>query len=130
MFARFYGVTSIAPGDLHELIQRHEVVVIDVNSPQSWSAARVPGARHLDPAQFDASDLPDSKDAHIVFYCSNFLCRKAPTAARHATSLGYTRVQVMSAGIKGWIEASLPTCAGPKGPAYVAGVPGLKARPT
>lgn len=112
MFARFFGVTSIAPRDLQGLMQREPVIIIDVNSHQSWSAARVPGARHLDPVGFDASDLPGDKQAHIVFYCSNFLCRKAPAAARHATTLGYTRVQVMSAGIKGWIDASLPTESG------------------
>ena len=108
MFARFFGVTSIAPRALHEAMQREAVVVIDVNSPQSWSAARVPGARHLDPVRFDAADLPDDKNARIVFYCSNFLCRKAPTAARQAAALGYARVEVMSAGIKGWIDAALP----------------------
>ncbi|HEX5215521.1 MAG TPA: hypothetical protein VFV98_08675 [Vicinamibacterales bacterium] len=36
----------------------------------------------------------------------------APTAARRAMTLGYTRVQVMSEGIKGWIDASLPTESG------------------
>jgi len=112
MFARFFGVTSIAPRDLHELMQREPVVIIDVNVHRSWSAARVPGARLLDPVHFDASDLPGDKNARIVFYCSNFLCRKAPTAARHATTLGFTRAQVMSAGIKGWIDASLPTESG------------------
>jgi rhodanese-related sulfurtransferase len=36
-------------------------------------------------------------------------CPRSAIAARHANTLGYTRVQVMSAGIKGWIDAALPT---------------------
>jgi len=32
--------------------------------------------------------------------------------AHHATTLGYTRVQVMSAGIQGWLDAALPTESG------------------
>jgi len=44
-----------------------------------------------------------------VFYCSNPLCRKAPSAARRAKQMGYTDVKVMSAGISGWLDAKLPT---------------------
>jgi rhodanese-related sulfurtransferase len=48
----------------------------------------------------------------LVFYCSNPLCRKAPTAARRARKMGYTNVHVMSAGINGWLAAKLPTESG------------------
>jgi len=40
------------------------------------------------------------------------MCRKAPNAARRAKKLGYTNVQVMSAGISGWMSANLPTESG------------------
>ena len=41
-----------------------------------------------------------------VFYCSNPMCMKAPNAARRAKALGYTNVHVMSAGIRGWLDAT------------------------
>lgn len=41
--------------------------------------------------------------------CSNPLCRKAPNATRRAKQMGYHNVQVMSAGISGWLKAKLPT---------------------
>ncbi|HUI39231.1 MAG TPA: rhodanese-like domain-containing protein [Candidatus Nitrosotalea sp.] len=110
MFERLFGLESISPTDLHERLGRHgPLAVFDVNSPQSWESAHVPGARRLDPADFSERDLPAEKSAPIVFYCSNFLCRKAPNAARRAKSLGYTNVFVMSAGISGWQSAGLPT---------------------
>src|SRR5687768_855451 len=109
MFARLMGLKTISPERLHALAGDGQTTVIDVNSPQSWSSSRVPGAIHLDPLAYGAGDLPPDKDAMLVFYCSNFLCRKAPNAARRAEKMGYRNVHVMSAGISGWISAKLPT---------------------
>ena len=88
------------------------VTVIDVNSPQSWTKAHVPGALNLDPASFRDGDLPADKATPLVFYCSNPLCRKAPNAASRAKKMGHGNVMVMSSGISGWLSAELPTEAG------------------
>jgi rhodanese-related sulfurtransferase len=90
-------------------MQREAVAVVDVNSDQSWSKAHVPGAKRLDVGGYTVSDLPPDKNSLLVFYCSNFMCRKAPNAALRAKGLGYTNVHVMSAGIGGWLNAGLPT---------------------
>jgi rhodanese-related sulfurtransferase len=108
MIARLMGLATISPRDLHGLLQEGKAAAIDVNSPQSWSTARVPGAVNLDPIAYAPTDLPPDKAALVVFYCSNPWCRKAPNAARRATGLGYTNVKVMSAGIQGWVGAGLP----------------------
>jgi rhodanese-related sulfurtransferase len=112
MFARLMGLPVISPKELHERMRTEPIHVIDVNAETRWLAARVPGARHLDPLSFAAGDLPADRDAVIVFYCSNPLCRKAPNAARRARDMGYRDVRVMSAGISGWLGASLPTDSG------------------
>jgi rhodanese-related sulfurtransferase len=109
MFALLMGLKTVSPGGLHQMIQKEQVIVIDVNSRQSWMKARVPGALNLDPAGFNDSDLPPDKESSLVFYCSNPLCRKAPNAARRAKKMGYGNVKVMSAGISGWLAAKLPT---------------------
>lgn len=109
MFARLMGLKTISPDGLHQMTQKQSVTVIDVNSRQSWIKARVPGALNLDPAEYNASDLPPDKESNLVFYCSNPLCRKAPNAARRAEKMGYSNVQVMSAGISGWLSNKLPT---------------------
>lgn len=113
MLALLMGLKTISPDDLHRLAQiREHVTVVDVNSRQSWIRARVPGAKNLDPAAYKDSDLPSDKNAVLVFYCSNPMCRKAPNAARRAKKLGYSNVHVMSAGISGWLAARLPTESG------------------
>jgi rhodanese-related sulfurtransferase len=108
MIARLMGLATIAPRELHRLLQDGAASAIDVNSPQSWNEAHVPGAINLDPLAYAATDLPADKAALLVFYCSNPWCRKAPNAARRATSLGHTNVKVMAAGIQGWLGAKLP----------------------
>ena len=112
MFARLMGLEVISRAELRNLMQKESVTVIDVNSRQSWLRARVPGAVSLDPVAYSETDLPAHRDSILVFYCSNFMCRKAPNAARRANHMGYRNVRVMSAGISGWLGASLPTEAG------------------
>ena len=111
MFAMLMGLKSIAPGQLQARMQQEPLTVLDVNARPSWLKARVPGAIHLD-VDYDATALPADKDAGLVFYCSNPLCRKAPNAAKRAKQLGHTDVRVMSAGITGWIDAGLPVDSG------------------
>jgi rhodanese-related sulfurtransferase len=102
------GLKTVSPADLQQLMQNAAVTVIDVNSRQSWLQAHVPGALHLDPLGYAEGDLPRDKDALLVFYCSNFLCRKAPNAAVRAKRMGYSDARVLSAGITGWLDAKLP----------------------
>jgi len=113
MLARLMGLKTVSPDRLHRLVLNPEpVTVIDVNSRSSWLEARVPGARNLHPADYKESDLPSDKNAALVFYCSNPMCWKAPNAARRAQKMGYSNVQVMSAGIRGWLATKLPTESG------------------
>ena len=109
MYARLMGLKSISPRGLDQQMKSTPLVVIDVNPPHGWTKERVPGALNLDPVAFSSGDLPSNKDAMLVFYCSGFLCTKAPNAARRAKNMGYSNVHVMSAGISGWLSADLPT---------------------
>jgi rhodanese-related sulfurtransferase len=112
MMARLMGLKTVSTEELERLIQSKGAIPIDVNARQSWLSARVPGALHLDPAGYGEGDLPSDKDAMLVFYCANFLCSKAPKAARRAERMGYRNVRVLSAGISGWLDAKLATESG------------------
>ncbi len=112
MMALLMGVPSISPKELDRMVREGGAAVMDVNSPERWREGHVPGARNLDPELFGTADLPADRSALLVFYCSNPLCRKAPSAALRARKLGYDNVRVMSAGIKGWRGAGLAVEAG------------------
>ncbi|HSM11476.1 MAG TPA: rhodanese-like domain-containing protein [Lysobacter sp.] len=94
------------------MLPQRRSLVQDVNAHSHWAAGHVPRAVNLDPLAFSEDDLSIEKHAALVFYCSNFLCRKAPEAARRAKAMGYTNVRVMSAGIQGWRGQGLPVEAG------------------
>jgi rhodanese-related sulfurtransferase len=109
MIATLMGLKTISPAELLRQMHDGRTVCCDVNSPQSWKSAHVPGACHLDHAAYTESDLPADRKTPLVFYCSNHFCRKAPTAARRAIQMGFRDVRVMSAGISGWLADRLPT---------------------
>jgi len=106
------GIKTLSPAALQQRMGHGTVTVLDVNAPGSWSKARVPGAVNLDPVAYRDTDLPTDRNAELVFYCSNPMCRKAPMAARRARQMGYDNVRVMAAGISGWIAAGLPVQSG------------------
>lgn len=112
MIAQLMGLRVVSPSDLSGMIERGEADVFDVNAPQRWRDAHVPGARNLDPTQFEPAALPADKARPVGFYCSGPLCRKAPNAAVRARKLGHSDVRVLSAGISGWLAAGLPTESG------------------
>lgn len=109
MFATLMGLKSVSCTRVLGLLENRQLTVIDVNAHARWAKAHVPGARNLDPERFTVEQLPPDKSAALAFYCSNFMCRKAPNAARRAKAMGYGNVLVMSAGIQGWLSAGLPT---------------------
>ena len=111
MFAMLMGLKSISPQQLHTRMQTGQTTVVDVNAQQSWLRAHVPGAMNLS-VDFDPGALPPDLQTSLVFYCSNPMCRKGPSAARRAKKLGYADVCVMSAGITGWTDAQLPVESG------------------
>lgn len=112
MIARMMGLSTMTPAELRRRLDDGSVALFDVNSPASWRAGRIPGARHLDPDRFAADDVAPASGRALVFYCANPYCLKAPRAARRALRLGLADVHVLPAGISGWRDAGLPVEAG------------------
>jgi rhodanese-related sulfurtransferase len=70
----------------------------------------IPGATLLPNCHdYATSLLPPSKSEHLVFYCASTWCGAAEKAAERALAQGYTAVNVLPDGIKGWREAGMPT---------------------
>jgi len=43
--------------------------VYDNNGRGRWRRSHVPGAKHLNPYNYEAGELPPDKAATLVFYC-------------------------------------------------------------
>ena len=87
------------------------VAILDSNGPTTREKhGKIPGATLLtDYRSFDKSELPKSKDAKLVFYCSNTQCGASHASAKVAMAEGYDDVHVLPVGIMGWKEAGKDT---------------------
>ncbi len=79
--------------------------LVDVREDSEWQAGRVPGAIHLGKGVIERdaeSALPDL-DAPVVLYCGGGY--RSALAADALGAMGYTAVESMDGGIRGWREA-------------------------
>jgi rhodanese-related sulfurtransferase len=100
-----YADISIA--DLKAALANKTVTLLDANGTAAWQAGHIPGA--IDFAAHKArlgELLPKDKSALIVAYCGGPKCMAYKAAAAAAVKLGYTNVKHLSAGIRGWKQAS------------------------
>ena len=104
-----YNITSISIAEVAQLMEVNKLHLFDCNSLSSYQRGHIPGARHLEPADYIESDLPSDKKELLVFYCSGLLCGASAYVARRAKKMGYSNVYVMNAGISGRIHSGRQT---------------------
>jgi rhodanese-related sulfurtransferase len=99
--------TDLSPDQVSKLIDDKKCVAVDSNSAKTREKyGMLPGAVQLTSYnEYDASELPSNKATKLVFYCGGQKCSAAPKAAKVAVEAGYSDVNVMRAGIKGWVDA-------------------------
>ncbi len=105
---RLFGLPEITPEEVYHLLGRPNFHTFDNNSTRSYMKHHLPGAIHLDPGDYSAGDLPNDKQATLVFYCSDPLCGAGPYAAKRARNMGFEQVFVMPCGITGWLKKGFP----------------------
>lgn len=100
-------VPSISVDEVDRGLASGTVVPVDTNGTKTRARLGViPGAVLLsDYELFGLSELPADKAKTLAFYCANAQCTASHEAARRARFAGYTNVQVMDAGIAGWVAA-------------------------
>ncbi|MEN4918127.1 rhodanese-like domain-containing protein [Achromobacter spanius] len=83
-------------------------VLLDVRSPALFAQGHVPGAINLPHGKIVESKLANyPMDALFVTYCAGPHCNGATRGALRLAQLGRP-VKVMSGGITGWLDESLP----------------------
>lgn len=101
-------IPELSVAQVATMLEAGEAVAVDANG-ESTRRERgvVPGARLLSSSgSYDPeAELPSDKATTLVFYCGNTDCRASDGAAERARNAGYTNVNVMRAGIAGWVEA-------------------------
>lgn len=91
------------------------LVVVDARSSEEYQEVHIKDAVSipLPKLEKDASLLPTSKDARLVFYCNGVKCGKSGKSAKIAIDNGYRDVSVYADGMPVWEEKGYSIFAGP-----------------
>ena len=84
-------------------------VLVDVREDNEWAAGHVAGAIHLGKGiiERDIEKTVTDPTAKIILYCGGGF--RSALAADNLQKMGYTNVESMDGGWKGWVGAGLPT---------------------
>jgi rhodanese-related sulfurtransferase len=84
-------------------------LLVDVREDNEWAKGHLPGAVHLGKGIIERDidqRVPDT-NAKIILYCGGGF--RSALAAENLQKMGYTNVESMDGGWRGWVEAGLPT---------------------
>jgi rhodanese-related sulfurtransferase len=84
-------------------------LLVDVREDNEWARGHVTGAVHLSKGIIERDieqRVPDTS-AKVILYCGGGF--RSALAAENLQKMGYTNVESMDGGWKGWVEAGLPT---------------------
>jgi rhodanese-related sulfurtransferase len=87
-------------------------VLVDTREDNEWANGHLPGAVHLSKGIIERDierTVPDS-GAKVILYCGGGF--RSALAADNLQKMGYTNVESMDGGWKGWNESGLPTAKG------------------
>jgi rhodanese-related sulfurtransferase len=84
-------------------------ILIDVREESEWGRGHLPGAIHLAKGVIERDieqRVPDTA-AKVILYCGGGF--RSALSADNLEKMGYTNVESMDGGWKGWLDAGLPT---------------------
>jgi rhodanese-related sulfurtransferase len=86
--------------------------IVDVREESEWAAGHLPGAIHLGKGiiERDVEQQVPATDTKLILYCGGGF--RSALAADNLQKMGYTNVESMDGGWKGWIAAGYPTSKG------------------
>ncbi len=106
------GYKAINPARLTELINRENVLVVDVSASGDFEKGHVIGSRNVVMSQFD----PENKElARVREMPVALVCRNGTTSAGAAARLvkaGFKTVYWLDGGVSAWQSADLPLARG------------------
>jgi rhodanese-related sulfurtransferase len=87
-------------------------VLVDVREDNEWAKGHLPSAIHLGKGiiERDIEQVVSDPNAKVILYCGGGF--RSAIAAENLQKMGYTNVESMDGGWKGWLEAGLPTAKG------------------
>ena len=84
-------------------------LLVDVREDNEWAKGHLPGAVHMGRGiiERDIEKAVPETSTKIILYCGGGF--RSALVADNLQKMGYTNVESMDGGWRGWIEAGLPT---------------------
>jgi rhodanese-related sulfurtransferase len=84
-------------------------LLVDVREDNEWAKGHVPGALHMGKGiiERDIEQRVPETNAKLILYCGGGF--RSALVADNLQKMGYTNVESMDGGWKGWLDAGLPT---------------------
>ena len=86
-----------------------EFLLVDVREDNEWEKGHVPGAVHMGRGVIERdieTQVPETA-TKMILYCGGGF--RSALVADNLQKMGYTNVESMDGGWKGWVAAGLPT---------------------
>lgn len=86
-----------------------KLILVDVREDNEWAKGHLPGAVHMGKGVIERDielQVPDTR-TKLVLYCGGGF--RSALVADNLQKMGYTNVESMDGGWRGWTEAGLPT---------------------
>jgi rhodanese-related sulfurtransferase len=86
-----------------------KLILVDVREESEWTNGRLPGAIQLGKGiiERDIEQRIPATDTKLILYCGGGF--RSALAADNLQKMGYTNVESMDGGWKGWLAAGYPT---------------------
>lgn len=98
---------TIEPAALKNLLDRQEVVLVDVREPGEHKQEKILGSIRVSLSQFDPNQIPDTTDKTLVLQCQT--SNRSAQAAQKLFAAGYSEVTHLKGGINAWKAAGYET---------------------
>jgi len=84
-------------------------ILVDVREDNEWVRGRATGAVHLGKGiiERDIEKAVPDPNTKVILYCGGGF--RSALVADNLQKMGYTNVESMDGGWRGWVEAGLPT---------------------
>ncbi|HUP64415.1 MAG TPA: rhodanese-like domain-containing protein [Thermoanaerobaculia bacterium] len=99
---------KITPQELHERMQREEVVIVDVRNAEQYEASRIEGAIHIPFTEMFARGDELPREKLIALYCSCPNEESSGSAALDLEAMGLERTVAILGGLEAWRLAGFP----------------------
>lgn len=100
-------LVAVDPLRVKDMMDRQEVLLVDVRETDEWELERIAGAIHMPLSRFEPTRLPEAPGKRLILHCH--AGARSSKAAEILFRSGRTDVMHMLGGLTGWKIAGLDT---------------------